>query len=157
MWSETKGKTVYKGSSISSGTHYQSWEWNLCFFHFEKSLKKACFLRFHHTPDVFANVTSQKLHSTAGFHVLCLKKAWKTQYLRHISFLKKYFKINKTQCCFWLFSWIFWIVKINYFFNISPIYEHFKTWFVNEFFITFDQKRLIFSPKLTLSRTFYDW
>ena len=38
----------------------------------------------------------------------------------------------------------FWIVKINYFFKFLPIYEHFQIWFLNEFFVTFDQKRLIF-------------
>ena len=43
-----------------------------CFFLFKNKLKNSVFYHFHHTPDVFENVTSQKLHSTAGFHMLFL-------------------------------------------------------------------------------------
>ena len=59
--------------------------------------------------------------------------------------------MNRNHCCFWLFSCTFWIVKIKYFFNILPIYERFGIWFLNEFFITFDQKRLMFCKKLRVS------
>ena len=40
------------------------------FFALQKQAKKQRFYHFHHTPDIFANVTSQKLHSTAAFHML---------------------------------------------------------------------------------------
>ena len=92
----------------------------------KNKLKNNVLHHFHHTPDIFANVTSQILHGRANFHMLFLQKVWTTLYLRPISFFKKYLKINEKHWCFWLFSWNFCIAQINYFFMISwRIFHHF--------------------------------
>ena len=52
------------------------------------------------------------------------------------------------------FSFIFCIVEIDYFFNGLPIYKRFQIGFFNEFFIIFDQKRVIFCQKLTITHHF---
>ena len=80
-------------------------------------------------------------------HFICCfcKKNWKSPYLRPISFFKKYLQMNKKTLTFLkLFSFIFCIVKIDYFFNVLPIYERFQIWFLHEFFIIFYQKESFF-------------
>jgi len=52
------------------------------------------------------------------------------------------------------FSFIFCIVEIDYLFNGLPIYERFQKGFFNKFFIIFDQKRVIFDKKLTITHPF---
>ena len=59
-------------------------------------------------------------------------------------FCKKYLQMNKKHWFFWLFSFIFCIVKIDYFFNVLPIYERFQIWFLNEFSIIFIKKESFF-------------
>ena len=55
------------------------------------------------------------------------------------------------------FSFIFWIVEIDYFFYGLPIHERFQIWFCNEFLIIFYQKRVIFCQKLRITHPFYYW
>ena len=47
-----------------------------------------------------------------------------------------------------IFSFIFCIVEIDYFFNAYPVYERFQIGFFNEMFIIFDQKKTHFLSKI---------
>ena len=64
--------------------------------------------------------------------------------MRPNPFFKKYLQIKKNIDFFNFFSFIFCIVKIDYCFNVLPIYERFQIWFFHEFFIIFCQKESFF-------------
>ena len=57
---------------------------------------------------------------------------------------QKVFANKKNIDFFNFFSFIFCIVKIDYCFNVLPIYERFQIWFFHEFFIIFCQKESFF-------------
>ena len=84
-----KFEKLSKGSSISSGTHYSSWECDFCFFTFKKVPKNMCFYRFTHITDDLQSVTSRILHSTADFRSIILQTIWFSAYYRQFSFSKK--------------------------------------------------------------------
>ena len=97
---------VSKGSSMSSGTHYSSWECDFCFFTFKKVPKNTCFYRFTHITDDLQSVTSRFTNSSAHFRSISFKKTLKSPYYTPISFWKKYCGFSffsLFQLCFVLF------------------------------------------------------